>query len=247
MLVDILNRPLKPGDFVLYNRTKLDIPLQYGIVISDKAVFDGIRKYYYAEKCLLVTNLDEIEQKKYNELVYAYNQLELNKQKKKLRKLKQEEQVKYGLYRNGNTYYLYLGKMKYSDDFIAYRKIGEREVKFYGNSEGYAYYVFHKGSYSLKNVKNTMSFNILNVLYHKESSGLIDCHASATTGYRGIILYSKLQAYDEYIGEINVKGLYEPGKIYLYGSLLKEYGSDFKMYNEELYIESIKRCILYEI
>lgn len=237
---DVLNRPLKVGDLVLYNRPNIYSYLNYGIVVSEKSVFDGERNYHYVKQCLLVSNLDEIEQEKYEKLVSAYNLMESNKKKKKLRHLNQEEQVKYGLYRNGKTYYLYLGKMKYCDEFINNRKFENREIKFYAHPEGYAYLVITQYESRIRNLLKSMSIDLVKFMSYKESSGKINCRMNASSGYYDIYLSKKLVSYDEYLGQVQVDGLYEPGKLYLYGSLLNIYGNDLLVDNLAIY----SRCIL---
>lgn len=248
MLKDILNRKLKIGDMVLYVRVQSEIPIHYGLVISEKAVFDGVRKYYYAEDCILVTNFDEFESKKYQELVEAYNLYELDRQKKKLRNQLQLEPEMYGLYRNGRRYYVYLGKMSYSNEFIVNRTMSDKVYRFYGNTDGYAYFKFND-TYSsnriLKKVLETKEFNLIEALCYKDSLGILSPHLSISVGYSSINLYRKVIPYDEYLGKIELKGISNDGSISLYNELVKIYGSDLVIdRKEDDYLRVLKDCYL---
>lgn len=74
---DVLGRPIKVGDLVCYINSALSNEFIYCLVINEKChLFSGkiVRTTFINNNNLyLITNLDDYEQKIYDELIYNYS------------------------------------------------------------------------------------------------------------------------------------------------------------------------------
>lgn len=250
MLKDVLGRALKAGDLVLYTRKNSSKVLHYGIVISDKSIFDGKMNYSYTDECYLITNLDEKEKEIHEKLYTTYSKLQVEKQKKKLNKKSIRNHEKFGIYKNSHGYYLYLGKMRYNSEFLKDMTIeywnGKPKISSFSNcSEGYAYLDLSYCSKSqIEDFLKDGKIDILPFLYYSYTNNEIHLNLSHFSGYHKIDLLKNWKTVDEYCGKVKVvEGIYKNKYIYVYQTLLEK-NPNLDSYLQNKNIELVKKCWL---
>lgn len=229
MLTDVLNRELKAGDFVLYARRNSDKLLNYGIVVSDKTIFDGSINYSFATECYLITNLDDKEKEIYENLYSKYSKLVYERQKKKEENKKSQLKANkvFHLYSNSRGYYLYLGKMRYNPEFTKdFTYTIDNRVynsSFIGKEEGYAYLELSSLSNDkLKEILSKGEINLADFLYHWNTYyQRYNLKISPSIGYYDIELLKTFKLVYEDLGEFRVLGLSEDNKICAYDLLYR--------------------------